>query len=567
MRNNIGFSATEIADRIKKNEEDLVDIYKEAGYLDEVKNLKFQLEKSSEESQIRVVFIGQYTAGKSTIISALTTNKSIKIDSDISTNVAADYSWNGVTLTDTPGLYTGNTEHDARTIEMIKRSDLLIYCITSDLFNPYTLQDFEKWAFEVGYAGKMFLVINKMSKEAGEYDVLVENYSETLNKSLMPHSVNEFSHSFVDAKDYKDGIDDADNELVKFSHFEEFIVVLNSFIQQKGLLGKLDTPIMIMKASIDEMTQKIVKDDTNRAYNALLSRIEKKIDQQRNRVSIDARNIIRKGLNPITNKGYELSQLIGVEEVNFGEDDINELLSNACEDINTQLETLCENSITNLNEEIEEILSSDTASYFFNAVNASYDGKKHLFESKEEKFSRTQFDSVKNVVEGITGQTIKWATKEGSSSAKFFIKASEAAGSPLHKAITTIGHKVGHSFKPWEAAKIAKNIGNVAKILGPILDVVGVAVDIKETIDDNEKYKQVKSAQLQYRQLFIDIVDDLEIQYSEEISGLFDVFSNVTDQISDNRDKIDKILKSNDVMCQKLLLLRDSLSELQKEIF
>ncbi len=565
--NNIEFKTTELANRIQQAEKDVVAIYSDAGYTEEAKELVEQINQISLDDQIRVVFIGQYTAGKSTIISALTSNKSIKIDSDVATSVTADYSWNGVTLTDTPGLYTENKEHDARTIEMIKKSDLLVYCITSDLFNPYTLEDFEKWAFEVGYAGKMFLVVNKMSKEAGDYSILVRNYSETINKSLVPHTVNEFSYSFVDAKDYKDGVDDADRELIEYSHFEEFIMRLNAFIQQKGLLGKLDTPIMIMKASIDGMTQKIIDDDTNRSYNALLSRIEKKIDQQRNQVSIDARNIIRRGLRPIVDKGYDLSRQIGVEDIDYSEEDLNELVATSCESINSQLAELCERSIENLNAEVEEVLDSSAASYFFNSVNSSYDGKKHLFESREGKIGRAQFESVRDVVEKITGKTIGLATKEGTASAKFFIRSTEASGSQIHKVVLAVGKKFGYKFKPWQAANIAKNIGNVAKVLGPVLSVIGVLFDVKETVDDQTRFKKVQKAQLEYRQMFIDIYDDLERQYSDELSGIFDVFTSISEQITDNRAEVQKLLSTNDEMNQRLLCVRKELSDIQKEIF
>ena len=567
MNENIKFKTTELANKIKKDELEILRLYTLGGYHEDAKILKEQLEIASMEEQIRVVFIGQYTAGKSTIIAALTADKTIKIDSDIATSITSDYTWNGVTLTDTPGLYTENKEHDERTIEMIKKSDLLVYCITSDLFNQYTHQDFKKWAFDIGYAGKMFLVINKMSKEAGEYEQLVENYSETLNRSLIPHTLGEFSHSFVDAKDYKDGVDDEDHELIEYSHFEEFISRLNTFIQQKGLLGKLDTPIMIMKSSIDEITQKVVEDDTNRAYNALLSRIEKKVDQQRNQVSIEAHNIIRRGLRPITDKGYELSRMIGVEDIEYTEDDINELISNSCENINTQLAALCNKSMEDLNLEIEEVMNSSAANYFFNSVISSYDGKKHLFENEKSKFSRAQFESIKNVVENITGKTIGLATKDGVQSAQFFIKSAEASGSQIHKVVLAIGHKLGYKFKPWQAVNIAKNVGNVAKVLGPVVSVLGVFMDIKETVDDQKKIQKIQVEQLEYRQIFIDIVSDLEKQYSDELNGIFNVFSDVSNQISESRANVQKMLQCNDEMSKKLMYIRDDLTNIQAEIF
>jgi len=567
MNNNISFKTTVLANRIETNKDEILRLYTKGGYSEDAHKLKEQLDSVAGEDQIRVTFIGQYSAGKSTIIAALTADRDIKIDSDIATSLTAHYRWNGVTLTDTPGLYTENPEHDSRAIKMIWKSDILVYCITSDLFNQYTKQDFERWAFETGYAGKMFLIINKMSKEAGEYNELVENYCVSLNRALAPHTVTEFSYSFVDAKDYKDGVDEGDRELVEYSHFEDFIKRLNAFIQQKGLLGKLDTPIMILKASIDEMTRKVLGDDSNRAYNSLLSRIEKKVDWQRNQVAIETHNIIRRGLKPITDKGYELSGMIGVDDINYTEDDINLLITTSCENINTQLETLCERSMEHLNSEIEDVMKSGTASYFFNSISSSYDGKKHLFASRDSKLSRAQFESVQKVVENITGKTIGLATKEGAATGKFFIKSTEASGSQIHKVVLAIGNKLGYKFKPWQAVNIAKKVGNVAKILGPVVSVFALLFDVKETVDDQKKVQRVQQEQLKYRQMFLDMVSDLESQYSDELNGIFDVYVQIIAQLRESRDNVQSMIKSNDAMTKRLLEIKNDLADIQAEIF
>lgn len=565
MSNN-GFVTTEIAGRINHAKTEIIRLYKANGHDLEAEELMRELDRAAEDKTIRVVFIGQYTAGKSTIISALTGNNEIVIDSNIATSQTADYSWGGVVLTDTPGLYTENREHDERTIDMITRSDLLIYCITSDLFNQYTLEDFEKWAFAQNYAGKMFLVVNKMSKEDGSYDSLRENYSLSLNTSLQPHSIGEFPCSFVDAKDYRDGFREGNQDLIAYSHFEDFIAALNRFVSQKGILGKLDTPIMIMKASIDKVTQQVVEDDSHRAYTALLARIERKVDQQRNQLSIEARNIIRRELKSITDKGYEISRKLGVEDIDYTEDDVTELIVSTCERINKKLEVLCNDAVDRLNREIEEVLNSDTASYFFKAISGSYSEKKHLFETREAKICRAQFDSIKGVIETATGKTIGMATK-GSNSAGFLIKATEASGSQLHTVVYNIGKQFGYKFKPWQAVNIAKNIGNVAKVLGPVVSVIGLLVDVKDTVNEKQRAKSIQKAQLECRQEFIDVASDLEAQYSTELSTLFAVYDDITKQLQTSRENVQTLISADDEMSRKLLDIRTELVAIQTSIF
>lgn len=562
------FIVSEYAQKISLCRDKLFALYGAYGCEDAILDLKQELAKISDEQLIRMVFIGQYTAGKSSIISALTGDATIKIDSDIATDVAKDYNWSGgVLLTDTPGLYTENPEHDQRTIEMIRRSDLLVYCITSDLFNQYTKTDFERWAFEINYSGKMFLVVNKMSKESGDYPALIENYSKTINRSLYPHSIAEFPCAFVDAKDYRDGIHNNDADLIAFSHFEEFIAQLNHFVKQKGQLGKLDAPIQIMKSSIDTMLEKNMSSDQERAYACLLARVERKADQRRAQLNADIYNCIRRGLRPITDKGYELSRLIGVQDVNFTEDDFKELVESSCETLNHELDHIIQDNLEGLNDDISQVMSSEVATFFFESVSGVVSGKSHLFENRQAKVSRALFKAVNEVCSKITGKTLQLATKGSKASAGFLIKVSEASGSPLHSTIKLIGEKLGYKFKPWQAAKIAKNIGNVAKFAGPIVSTFSFIFSAKDTLDEATQAERIANEQVKYRQSFIEIVDDLEKQYVAQTSGIFEVYREITNNIAQNRAQVQKSITDNDSMAKELAVIKADLMSIQTAIF
>lgn len=567
MGNRTSFKVTEIANRIENTKKKLFKVLISNGQDQVVEQLKSELNNIADEQKIRLVFIGQYTAGKSTIISALTNNNDIVIDSDISTCYAADYSWGDVILTDTPGLYTENIEHDVRTIEMIRKSDLLIYCITSDLFTPFTLQDFVKWAFTEKYSGKMFLIINKMSKESGDYKELIKNYSITLNKALSPHSINEFPCSFVDAKDYREGVTDQNKELVEYSHFSELIEHLNSFVKQKGYLGKMDTPIMIMKTIIDSVIDSTEEDESQKAYTTLMSRIEKRVDQKKNSFQIEARTIIHNGLQAIITKGNELSKNVGVTDISEDEESINSFIIQQCNSINTQLEALCIAKEEELSNDIEEVMNGETASFFFKAVDGQINNKFKIFEPKSAKVSRARFDSINGVLEKITGKTFDLAVKDGVKIGSAFIKPSEAAGSTLHKVVYGIGKKIGHKFRPWEAVKITKNIGNVAKCLGPVTAVFGLFFDIKETVDESKKAEELKKAQLSFRQEFVNIRDDLEQQYSNSINEMIDVYNGILSELRDSRNNVEKMIKANSEMSKQLSDIRNELVAIQCDLF
>ena len=73
-----------------------------------------RLTEIDAESKLKIAFVGQHNAGKSTIVSALTNDASIKISSNVETDTTTAYRWGDVYLYDTPGLRAGvKDEHDA----------------------------------------------------------------------------------------------------------------------------------------------------------------------------------------------------------------------------------------------------------------------------------------------------------------------------------------------------------------------------------------------------------------------------------------------------------------------
>lgn len=103
---------------IQGNNENLTDIRQK---------LHQELKVYREDGIIKVAFVGQYSAGKSTIISALTGRRDIKIDADIATDRTTSYAWNGIKLIDMPGLFTDRKDHDKITYETIEKADLLVF--------------------------------------------------------------------------------------------------------------------------------------------------------------------------------------------------------------------------------------------------------------------------------------------------------------------------------------------------------------------------------------------------------------------------------------------------------
>ena len=135
-----------------------------------------ELSTANDRKELRLAFVGQYDSGKSTIISALTGRKDIKIDSNIATDVVSEYRWNNIVLMDTPGILAGKVEaHDEATKKALKDCDLIFYVLTSQLFDNVVFNNFIDLAYNQHFADKMFIVINKMGMESGDFKQLSDN--------------------------------------------------------------------------------------------------------------------------------------------------------------------------------------------------------------------------------------------------------------------------------------------------------------------------------------------------------------------------------------------------------
>ncbi|WP_284036568.1 GTPase [Neobacillus sp. 114] len=487
-----------------------------------------------EDSLIKVALVGQYSAGKSTIISALTGNKDIKIDADIATDVPEDYDWNGVILTDTPGLYTERKDHDARTYEAIKVSDLLLYVLTSDLFDDIVLENFVKLAYEDAYRSKMMLVVNKMSMEQGEFAELRSNYLETLKTSLMPHDLGEFSPVFIDAADYIEGVEDDFQELLESSHFDELVTAINGFVHEKGLLGKMDTPI---RQVVSEIGKALTENSTegSREFFLLLERIEnrvkKSIEKSQNNL-----NIITSDMrSAIVTLGNQLTSLIGGENVDFEgeqkkvETEIRQLI----EDANNRLEDMLKAEREELTEQIEDILNSDLADSFFSSVEID---TAHIkggnVDMTDISNLQKNFKAINNIVEKATGGILKFSNN----AAGGFVKSSAMRGSDLHKGIYQVGKFFGHSFKPWQAVNAAKFLTNVAKVAGPVLAIAGVLLEITGHVKEEQNLRKVLQAKNECSSSFVALAKSTQEQFQKQ----FDEYKNnsynvVLEEISNQR--------------------------------
>jgi GTP-binding protein EngB required for normal cell division len=279
------------------------------------KKVDDELKEYQEQGILGVAFVGQYSAGKSTIISAMTGRRDIRIDADIATDKTTNYDWNGIKLIDTPGLFTDRQDHDEITYEAINKSDLLVFCLTYMLFDSLTAENFKKLAYEKGYRWKMMLVINKMSDEAGEEEQKIANYRTSLAEALKPYSLDEFPICFIDAKDYCEGIDGKDDFLTEISRFPTFIDALNQFVERRGSLARFDTPVRIALSCVDEAQLSFSRNSSeDSTFFEVLTRLSRTVRKERDRLRTKVKNIALEMSSGVASEGNTLAAAVGSEQ-------------------------------------------------------------------------------------------------------------------------------------------------------------------------------------------------------------------------------------------------------------
>ncbi|BAY73421.1 hypothetical protein NIES23_62490 (plasmid) [Trichormus variabilis NIES-23] len=584
------FKTAEIAQNFKKATKKFKKLLEDIN-TPEISNLynefNQELKQHDEQGFLTVAFVGQYSAGKSTIISALTGRRDILIGADITTDQTASYDWNGIKLIDTPGLFTDRKDHDEITYEAIRQSDLLVFSLTYMLFDSITAENFKKLAYELGYRWKMMLVINKMADGAGEEEELIANYSKSLQAAIKPYTLDKLPVCFIDAKDYCEGLDEKDDFLVGFSRFQTFVEELNVFVKGRSFLAKFDTPVRIVLDYVDKAQLSLTRDSNkDSVFFELLHRLSRKVRQERERLRIKVRGIALRLSAAIAHEGIILANAIGTNE------DIEALAKKAennleklGEKASSEIEETVKVAIESFQQQIQEVLESDLAQAFSARLEVKHKVSTHNAESGTDEEDKqkvfTQNNEFEADIERLKQQIeilkqlgkqsqflVKYAMKPGGNKAQgAFLRAGNVAGGKLHQDIYNVGKFLGFKFKPYGAVNLAKNIGNIAKALGPIIAVVGLAGDLYAKEQEEKQYKEIAAAKRDITSQFIAMGKDSESQIEAQLREIeAQIYGETENKITEERQKEEDVITVSNEHIKQLAEIRQDFMLILQQI-
>jgi small GTP-binding protein len=440
-----------------------------------------------------LVFTGQYSSGKSTLIEALTDRAfGVAIGPGVTTDEATEYDWDGdVILVDTPGVHAGRPHHDERAEQALQSADLVLFAVTVELFDDILVAHLRDVLGRLGKTRQTLIVVTK----AGTMPPPAPGVREAaINEALGPFD--QVPWVECDAQYYLDGLELADSDrtdataFIAASGLANVASLINHFASQQGELGRLSQPLQLLLAISLEASAALTDDPNEQAALKVLAR-------QRSALS---------------KKRIHLESLLGARSAQFRADAVRGA-------------TRFADSIERDEQAGPAALTDAVLDGHMATLNGSLGAALERFEDAVRHVLEVQFDDLASEVleiesspygrvavqlgelepEGFEGRDVavspgsaplppppSWAgdlTKYLKRFRKFWGAgdgAKAAAGSNGHKVVLKVGHAFGKKFKPWQAVNAANKIGKIARVGGTViavgLEAYGVLVDERAAV-------------------------------------------------------------------------------------
>lgn len=517
------------------------------------KQMSVEINQTTERNELKLAFVGQYSSGKSTIISALTGDKTIKIDANIATEIVSEYRWNNVILLDTPGILAGKVEsHDERTKEALKECDLIFYVLTSQLFDDVLFNNFIDLAYNQHFADKMFIIVNKMGMEDGEYDTLVENYYSSLSTIFKErgYDLATFPIAFIDANDYIDGETENDDEFIQLSHFENFIEKLNSFVHSKGVIKKqFDTPVRILQGYAKDVEVSAVDPTLAELY----VQFEKRLNSSQNETKRDVYNELYTFDNNAMSQVINVASYLGdVSEAEWQQksialsNDLQKLINTTSEQIGKSIENNYEQLMT----EVEDFGNREIINRYYDRINTQLNNPNISIEEKQ------NLEQQKKAVEWFkkgANSTKAYIGKMAPEVGKLTSGVSSASGSALRDVVYNVGKFFGHKFGPWQATRWATNIAKVAKFGIPVVTTgIDIFMQFREEKKEEERRQQIKICKDRFIAEYQREINNVKHQFEQYLNQVMDNYNNKRKEINDSKQQIIFATEQNKALTKRI---------------
>ena len=530
-----------------------------------------------EDKKVRIVFVGQYSAGKSSILSILT-GQQLEVGQGVTTSKCNFLNWNGIEVVDTPGIHTQKRpDHDEITYNAMFEADLIVFLCTAEGFSEGLGTHFRKLLVEKGKGNEMMLVFNKM--EDSIYGNTKEGQEEFFKCDVEPVISPEFTAedlyvTYIDTYSYQDYLE-AEGEdkakLLEMSGFSNLFNNINKFVEKKKVLGKCTTSLYKLEQMLSEALAEFKTGDVcvDGSLN-LLNQQRKALVEAKEHIKTESYNIVRRNTQEVRNWGYEIANQLSSS-------DSEKTVNNKLQEKYRETDSVYLKAVKELEEVIR--LENDSLQIFAAKLEKSeFAGslksaiERKVGDIKMSKKTAYKLGSGARQAEEAGKWLSKFATgKNAGTGWDAIFKLGAYSGSDAHQVVLKVGHFFGHKFKPWEAVKAASKIGKFGKILGVGGALLGVGLQIWDDHQENEAEQQLIAYRSDIRNTFGEAANVIDMRFDEETQtwvedNLQPKINEIDSQIKEIEDAQNIKDKEFSVYNQLLQRTRSLINEVQNTI-
>lgn len=418
-----------------------------------IRRLLTRIPASPAGQPFRLVVTGEYNAGKSTILKALT-GEDILIHSNVSTAEVSQYPWRHVLLFDTPGVGAGIEPHDELAEQALRDADLVLFVVTVDLFDDVTAAHLRHVAFELGKFDQMVIVVNKAATMAAAPGVREAAVRDALGTEHAPLTLVE-----CDAKCALGAVD-ADGErsayLRRVGNLPALEAALNTLVVTGGTAGRLRAPFQAALAVVRDLRPFLEPEPEEQALADLLERRREILAQSRLRLCNRIEAAYGATRDRIVRAGDVLALAArdgAVPEPAMKE--FEDSAQQAAQSLQGLIERAFEAELTELAAEDRGLAAGPEAQTLADAGMVGFD-----FPSTPAAGSG--FHSDDGGASSFWQQMTALFGSHGQNWLGDVIRGGGRSGSTLHEFVLTLGHKFGYRFRPWEAVNWASRLSAAA---------------------------------------------------------------------------------------------------------
>lgn len=472
------------------------------------------------QEPVKLVFAGQYSAGKSTLVKMLTGRQDIAIGEGITTGSANSYEWGGITVIDTPGIDTKiRPDHDEITYNAIANADLVVFVTTNELFDSHLAEHFRDLAITRHKAPEMMLVVNKMSRCAKGNTSAAQNViKEDLGKVLTPYSPEDLRITFTDAKSAESSQSETDEEegqiLWEISGIDDLTREMNAFVRDKGLKARYTTALYTLEQVLQEALARQSGSDSDLAgAEEILLQRRRALSEAETGILRSVENELQKTASAIRDIGRQESAKIhagaNAEAINADMRAAQASVEQMAEQLARAIEAAIGKQMENLEVKMQAIASSEFAKKLFPRL---------LRRIEQASISPETVQKLSAAARGSTtlGKFLlenSVAPKTGGIAQLF--RFNQYSGSNIHQAVKSIGKFMGVKFKPWGAVKWTRNIANVGRGLAIVGTVVTFALQFKEDSDAQKLEVELRESRASVHAGFNEAASAIEMHYDK----------------------------------------------------